>query len=125
MRRGPRNPRRALLIVAALLATAQARAQSSSAVQLRAGEHADFSRIVFTLPPGLSFQSQLLGNLLVLTFPHGGDIPGMDPPPAHMLSVTGGTNQAAIGIPAGLHAHVWRIDSRVIVDVFAGAQPAP
>ncbi len=98
---------------------------ATGAATVRAGEHGDFSRVVFTLPAGITYRARMIGNLLVLSFRHAGQMPSANPPPAHMLSVTGGQDQAAIGVPSGLHAHVWQIDQRVIVDVFAGPPPPP
>jgi hypothetical protein len=117
-----RTMRRGLF--ASLLVTVPALA-GQPAVTVRGGEHADFSRVVFTLPPGITARSLQLGALLVLTFPKAGKVPGLAPAPARLLSVSGGLNQAALGVPDGVRTHVWQIDHRVIVDVFAGAQPQP
>ena len=88
-------------------------------VSVRGGDHDGYSRVVFVLPPGRIFTSQRLGNLLILSFPDAGQVPGLAQAPTHILSVQGGVNQAALGLPPGTQARIWRIDQRVIVDVFA------
>lgn len=104
-----------------------AAARAAPFVQLRAAAHQDFSRIVFIMPPGMVAHTARLGDLLVLTFPGAGGVPGLQTPVARVLSVTGGDNQAAIGLPSGTRTHVWQIDARLIVDVFTAerAQSLP
>jgi hypothetical protein len=91
--------------------------QSPAAVTVRAGDHGNYTRVVFVLPPGISYRSTNIGDLLVLTFPGAGQVAGMKRVPARILSISGGDNQAAIGLDAGMHGHVWRIGDRVIVDI--------
>jgi hypothetical protein len=95
-------------------------AETPAAVTVRAGDHGNYTRVVFVLPPGTSYRSTHLGDLLVLTFPGAGQVAGMKRVPARILSISGGDNQAAIGLAAGMNAHVWRIGDRVIVDVSSG-----
>lgn len=95
------------------------------AVSVRGGEHGDYSRIVFTVRPGMTCRSMRIGDLLILTFPKAGRVPGLATTPDHVLSVEGGLNQAAIGVAPGMQTHLWQIDRRVIVDVFAPTQTAP
>jgi hypothetical protein len=73
----------------------------------------------------MAFQQTRVGDLLVLAFPGAGQVPGLSPPPPHVLSISGGTNLAALGIPRGVHVHVWQLDQRVIVDVYAPVTPPP
>jgi len=95
-------------------------AETPAAVTVRAGDHGNYTRVVFVLPPDTSYRSTHLGDLLVLTFPGAGQVAGMKRVPARILSISGGENQAAIGLAAGMKAHVWRIGDRVIVDVSSG-----
>jgi hypothetical protein len=97
-------------------------------VQVRVGEHGEYTRVVFVLPPGMTFHQTRAGDLLILNFPGAGKVPGVKPPPANILSVNGGLNVAALGISQGTRVHVWQLDQRVIVDVYAtqtAADPAP
>jgi hypothetical protein len=100
-------------------------AARAPAVSVRGGEHGDYSRIVFTVRPGTTYKSLRIGDLLILTFPKAGRVPGLATTPDHVLSVQGGLNQAAIGVAPGMQTHLWQIDRRVIVDVFSPAQNAP
>ena len=93
-------------------------AAPASQITVRAGDHGDFARIVFTTPPAASYKMVQLGDLVVLTFPNAGAVPGLEKLPGNVRSVEGGVNQAAIGLAPGAKAHVWRVDRRVIVDVF-------
>ena len=99
---------------------------SAETITVRAGDHGDFARIVFTTPPATSYKMVQLGDLVVLTFPDAGTVPGLEKLPSNVRSVAGGVNQAAIGLAPGAKAHVWRVDRRVIVDVFGdpAAHPA-
>jgi hypothetical protein len=96
-----------------------------AAVPVRAGVHGETTRLVYVLPDGVSFTSLQLANLLVLTFPNAGQVAGFAQALPHVLSVSGGVNQAAIGLAKGVKTHIWRLDKRVIVDVSAPAPPAP
>gem|GEM_PF-6049597 len=86
-------------------------------ITVRAGDHGTYTRVVFVLPPGTSYRSTKLGDLLVLTFPGVGKVPGMQRLPPRILSITGGDNQAAIGLAAGMNSHIWRIGDRLIIDI--------
>jgi hypothetical protein len=109
--------------MAALIA--RALPASAAEVQVRGATHDDFSRVVYTVPNGITPRWMRLGDLLILVFPHAGHVPGMTPAPKNILSVSGGTDQAAIGVPPGEQLHVWQIDQRVVVDVFGANAPTP
>ncbi len=110
----------------ALLAVPMAAAARPAPVTVRGGVHDGYSRVVFVMPPHMACRSLRLGGLLVLTFPHAGQVPGLAAPPAGVLSVAGGSNQAALGLTADQQVHVWQIDRRVVIDVFGpGSAAAP
>jgi hypothetical protein len=96
-----------------------------SSVEVRAAAHGGFTRVVYVLPKGTALRQTRVGDLLVLRFAGVGQVPGLREPPAPLLSGSGGQNVAALGIPRGLRVHVWRIDQRVIVDIFPPEAPSP
>lgn len=107
-----------MLTVSALADTRKPPHKPASTVAVRAGDHGDFSRIVFAIPPGRRYKSEQLGDLLVLIFPGAGRIPSLHNLPPFVQAVTGGVGQAAIGIKAGQHTEIRRLRQGVVIDVY-------
>ena len=99
--------------------------QPAAATSLRAGEHAGFGRVVFTVPTRVVETSSQQGDRLILHLPGAGAVPGMGRGPIHVARIDGGQDQAVLELAPGSHARIWHGPGRIVVDVFGADAPAP
>lgn len=114
-----------VLAIGMLATVATARAEPASApagpaepITVRAGDHSDFGRLVFDITGGTKYRFSRKGDRVSLTFPRAMVIGEPAEPPRNVLSASGGSGEAELVVAAGARVRHWRIDGRLVIDVF-------
>ncbi|MBI1214765.1 MAG: hypothetical protein GC185_02975 [Alphaproteobacteria bacterium] len=118
----------ARLIAALLLCCALSGffAAAQAAVPVRAGEHADYTRLVFDFPHTTAYRvSTAPGKVtLALTTPENIVLPGTDTKliDSFAQSRKGGVVTVSIGVPKGVSVKDYRLDEKIVLDIYAPKQ---
>ncbi len=121
-------------LAALMLAAAATPAQAQQSVRVRAGEHADYTRLVLDAAPGAALEWGVADGALTVLMPQAG---GFDTGPARAarglsrveafetsLSTRGAVLTARLTCPCG--ARIQRLgDGRVVLDIRTGAPTPP
>jgi peptidylprolyl isomerase len=99
------------------------------AVPIHSGNHSDFGRVVFDVPPQVSYRVIRDGDRVTVRFADGVALGASPAPPRNVLSIHANSAQAELIVAAGASLHDMRIGSRIVLDVFDpvanGATPSP
>jgi hypothetical protein len=93
-------------------------------IQVRAGEHSTFSRVVFDWPERVGYNVRRDGNSAVLTFRRAANIDTADinrRPPKYLRRIDANqranSTEVALTLPAGVELRHFRAGSKVVVDI--------
>jgi hypothetical protein len=101
---------------------------AGTTVSVRTGDHTTFGRVVFGVTAAQSDTIEQQGDRLVVRLPGAGAVAGTAHGTRRVISIEGGQDQAVLTLAPGSTPRVWRVDGRLVVDVFgaaAGAASAP
>jgi len=93
---------------------------------IRLGDHINFGRVVFLVPPRVTAQlAPADGGTLRVLLPGAGDVPGATRGTRNILAITGGTDGALLELAAGTRPVLWQMPGRVVVDVYTQSAVPP
>ncbi|MBE9606197.1 hypothetical protein IAI18_15135 [Acetobacteraceae bacterium H6797] len=115
--------RAALALGAALLTSLPALAQNAP-VTVRVGDHPGLGRVVFDLAAADRYQVEQREGQVVLRFNRAIDTSAIRRPPRNVLAVAAVDGGASIAIQPGSKPRVFKLGSRLVVDVADPAQIA-
>jgi hypothetical protein len=114
------------LLLATLLPIAQAHADELPSAAIRAGNHTNFGRIVFDVPPGTRYKLTRDGDTVTLKFPDQTVLQTPPPAPRNVRSLKASAAQAELQVAAGAALREMRVDGHVVIDVLdPAAVPKP
>jgi len=115
-----------IAVLAALLLPLTARADSTTEIDIRAGSHPGYGRIVFDTPPHTTYRVVRDGDEVTVQF--AGDVVVKDNarPPHNILALHADGSEATLVVDPNTTVHDLRLGDHVVIDVFdaAGALPA-
>jgi hypothetical protein len=114
----------ALTATAVLTALLGCATTADAQVTPRFGVHDDYDRVVVALPAGGGFSSSQSGSTLTVRLPGAGHVAPPGQAGHRVLGMLGGEGELSIRMAPGTHAHVFRIGTKLAIDVAAGAPPA-
>ena len=116
----------AFAVLVLLLLPLPAHADPTTEINIRAGSHPGYGRVVFDTPPHTTYRVVRDGDQLTVQF--AGDVTLKDDalPPHNISALHAEGNQATLTIVPGSTVHDMRIGDHVVIDVFdpGGATPA-
>jgi hypothetical protein len=89
---------------------------ATAGIAIRLGEHPGYSRIVFLVRDGAPYSFEQKGDVVRLSFPGAGAVPG-SAQISRVQSIAGGQDSATVTAVPGKTCRVWRTGARVVVDV--------
>ena len=116
--------RRAALLLALLLPCA---AQAETSVRVRVGDHPTLGRVVFDWPSRTGYELEEAPGRIVLRFaePAAFDLAGARRLPRNVRVIEAAPGGVAIGITPGTRPRVFRLGTRIVVDVADAARETP
>ena len=94
------------------------------ATSLRVGEHDGFSRVVFSVTPGVTQSVTPDGDKLLLHLAGAGAVPGAARGLRNVKSIEGGQDQAVLLLSPGCQPRIWRTGALIVVDIYSpGVSP--
>jgi hypothetical protein len=94
------------------------------ATSLRVGEHDGFSRVVFSVTPGVTQSVTPDSDKLLLHLAGAGAVPGAARGLRNVKSIEGGQDQAVLLLSPGCQPRIWRTGALIVVDIYSpGVSP--